>query len=205
MTDQQQPQVICVLGNWSSGTTAVTGYLGRLGANTCPPHVLTNDPSTPDSFESLAFRNACAETIDEIALQKIGSRNRFRNWMVSWINDRKGEAGGVTHIVLKHPLSAFLIPEINDACAPKWVMVTRRFQDIENTRLRRQWHPTYGAAGAHKVYSSAYGQLIEEGQSFLTVAFSEFRVKRQTREQLISHVGIAPSTAQMTAAESWVR
>lgn len=199
--------VVCVLGNWSSGTTAVTGYLSRLGADTCPPHCLTNDHRTPDSYESVAFRNACARTFDEITFEKIGSRKGFQSWLSDWICERKKNAksAGFSHIVLKHPLSALLVREINEACAPNWIVVTRNFNEIENTRLRRRWYPSYGAAGAKKIYGSGFSRLIAEGNSFYSISFSDFIAKLTTRERLVDYIGMTPTETQKITAESWIR
>jgi hypothetical protein len=200
-------KIVCILGNWGSGTTAVTGYLNFLGASTCPPNIFTFDERTPNSYESLAFRNACAQTFEELTLKQINSKTTFRNWLAGWLEERtaEAEAAGITHIVLKHPLSAFLVREINEVCAPTWIMVTRKFQDIERTRLRRQWHSTYGAAGANKIYGTAVSQLIELEQSFLTVAFPDFLADKKTREYLIHYVSLTPTEEQKTIAEGWIR
>ena len=71
-------ETVIVLGSWSSGSTALTGYIQRLGAYTCPPHCTTFDERTPDSFESIDFRNALASCIDELTLSKIKCASEFR-------------------------------------------------------------------------------------------------------------------------------
>lgn len=199
--------VLCVLGNWSSGTTAVTGYIERLGAFTCPPHVRTNDPRTPDSYESLEFRNQCANTVDEGTFSDLGDRKAFKTWLQGWIRKKSAEAAlsGCSHIAIKHPLSAFLVSEIHEACNPKWIVVTRPFDKIEGTRLRRKWHPYYGAQGANKVYSSIFSSLIKIEASYLTISFTDFLSGSIVRQQLIAYSGINPNKEKKAHAEGWVR
>lgn len=48
--------IVVVLGSWGSGTTAAVGALELMGCNTCPPHFMTWDPRTPNSFEPLSLR-----------------------------------------------------------------------------------------------------------------------------------------------------
>jgi len=49
-------RVIFVAGSYGSGTSSLIGALDRLGISTLPPHFRTNDPRTPISYESKAFR-----------------------------------------------------------------------------------------------------------------------------------------------------
>lgn len=42
---------IVIIASWSSGSTAITGYLDKCGAYSCPPHLNTVDERTPNSYE----------------------------------------------------------------------------------------------------------------------------------------------------------
>ena len=207
MSKRDHLPVLCVLGSWSSGTTAVTGYLKNLGAYSCPPHVGTFDPRTPDSMESLEFRNQCASTVDEATFSDIGDRQEFGNKLQDWIIEQSHEAvqNKCSHIVLKHPLSAFLISEIHEACDPKWIVVTRSFEKIENTRKRRKWFHYYGVQGASKVYSALFSSLIQIEATYLTLSFSDFLSRSTVREQLTSYSEIAVHEGKKDKAEEWIR
>lgn len=207
MSENNLLPVLCVLGTWSSGTTAVTGYLNRLGAYSCPPHIMTNDPRTPDSYESIEFRNQCAVTVDESTFADIGDRQMFQTRLRNWIRMKSAEAAleECSHIVLKHPLSAFLIPEIHQVCAPRWIVVTRPFDKIEATRQRRNWFAYYGSQGAQKVYSSLFAALIGIEASYLTVSFTDFLSNSAVRKKLISYSGISTNAARRAQAEEWIK
>ncbi|WP_233586984.1 hypothetical protein [Pseudorhodobacter sp. E13] len=178
-----------------------------MGLNSCPPHQQTIDPNTPNSFESEEFRQACLAVFDEKTLSETGSRAAFVDWLGQWIlaKERETASQGQSGICLKHPLSAFLIGEIAEVADPIWILVTRKFSNIERTRERRQWHPTFGAYGAQKIYSRAISDLISGGHSFIAVAYEDFRAHKETRDTLIDFAKLRPSESQSRQAESWVR
>ena len=199
--------VICVLGSWSSGTTAVTGYLARMGCYSCPPHFQTNDPRTPDSHESLALRNECVKVVSEQSLQLIGDVEAFSQWLSGWLQEQSESAKQTqcSHIVLKHPLLSFLIEPVAQVCSPKWVLVTRPLEDIERTRARRGWGAVHGEAGARTVYSAAFSSLMSGQKSFHAVAFDEFRQNAKARSDLVRYLEIESDQAGLADAEAWLR
>lgn len=200
-------QTILVVGNWSSGTTAVTGYLARLGGYTCPPTIQTSDPRTPDSHEPIALRNALAAVYDEMSLKKVGQEADFSKWLEKWLPQQRKQAAlnGKKFIILKHPLSALLIGEINEVCAPRIVVVTRPFEEIEKTRLRRGWGPNYGTMGAQIIYPRAFSTFIEQQISFLSVDFRRFRKDQEERNAIIDYCGLTPDARKLAQAEDWVK
>lgn len=200
-------KVIIVLGSWSSGTTAVTGYIQKLGAYSCPPHIQTVDERTPDSFESIAFRNALASCINELTFERLQPLEQFQAFFGPWLEARtaEAEAAGKSAIVLKHPLSAFAIPQIIAACDAQFLVVTRRFESIEATRARRNWRLSYGSQGANRVYSALYSGLMEAKQSFLSIAYEEFLASEPKRKLLRDYLAISSEDTAISAAEDWVR
>lgn len=199
--------VVCVIGSWSSGTTAVTGFLARLGAYSCPPHFRTNDPLTPDSHESIELRNRLLRIYDEQTLQRIGQPELLSAWLRPWLVEESAKARlqGCTHIVIKHPLLATLVSLLVEVCNPTFVVVTRPLPAIERTRLRRNWPEVYGAKGAPAIYSTALNCLIDAQQSFLTIAFADFLASPATRDSLVRTLELTPSESQRQSAEAWLR
>lgn len=178
-----------------------------MGAYSCPPHVHTNDPLTPDSFESREFRDKCASIYGELSLDRIGEPESFSNWLLPWLQRQSqlALASGCTHIILKHPLAAFLVKEIQDVCSPRWVIVTRKFHDIEATRARRRWHMTYGATGARKIYSTLFTAMIANGLSGYLVSFNDFLNDQHIRTDVANFCGLDPSNEEIENAEGWLR
>lgn len=71
---------IIIIATWSSGSTALTGFLQQCGAYTCPPHQKTNDERTPIAYESLLYADALRKIFDEFTLKKKGDFEVFRRF-----------------------------------------------------------------------------------------------------------------------------
>lgn len=201
------PRVIVVLGPWSSGSTAVTGFLARTGGWTCPPHQMTNDPLTPDSHESKAFRDALCHCIDELTLEPRAPIDQFTYFFRPWIAQQRQQAAaaGQSAVVLKHPLAAFALPQILACCEPSFLVILRPLPEIEASRVRRRWHPVYGQSGAQKIYSAAFSGLIRLGRSFQAISYPQFVAHPDARKQLLHSLGLAPDSAALAQADAWVR
>lgn len=148
-----------------------------------------------------------AAIYDELSLKRIGNPEEFSNKFAPWLTQqhRRATLNGRDFVVLKHPLSAFLIAEIYDICRPLVVLVTRPYHEIENTRLRRQWAPNYGKEGAETIYPKALSTLAEKEIPFLYVDFSDFRKSKKMRDGLVEFCGITATKLQTSFAEAWIR
>ena len=169
-------KTILVLSSYSSGSTAVTGFLEQCGAYACPPLTLTNDPLTPSAKEPVKYRNILVSCINEFLLRKEKPDSVFLEFFVKWhpIQSSKASEAGSKAIVLKHPLQGFFQDEIFKVCDPKLVLVHRPFNNIEASRLRRQWHPTYGKAGAQVIYNSLYSNSTKAQNPIFLFRMSRF-------------------------------
>jgi hypothetical protein len=187
------PKTVAVLGPWGSGTTGVAQALSLLGCCTCPPHVHTNDPRTPNAFEPRSLRALLMLGYDENSLRYRGvSRAAMTSLLQAWlINERVKTA---LPIAAKHPLLCFYVPELAVAWRPLFIRVERALEDIEKSRLRRGWPPALGEAGARLAY-----QTIDRGCSalqlpFLNVDYTDLTKKSEwTVDQIIQWTGLAPS------------
>lgn len=199
---------IVVLGSWSSGSTALTGYLERLGAHSAPPHQPTNDPRTPDSHEPRALRNALAARRDEFSLEPRDTElPPFREWLAPWLAAEQERARdlGLTHIVLKHPLLAFFTEDLRAVCSPRLLIVTRPVDDIEASRQRRQWHPVYGRAGAGPIYNQIFTACMQALPEALMLGYDAFRTDEALRTRLRHWLGLQPDADTLAQAEQWLR
>jgi len=200
-------KTIIVLGSYSSGTTAVAGYLAKLGAFTSPPHQLTKDPKTPDAYESKAFRDTLVGLVDELTLtKKRDAPSAFSEWFSGWVAAQKALAleKGCSHVLLKHPLAAFFIDDIQRACQPVFLVVTRQLEAIEKSRLRRGWHPVFGRQGAKVIYNTIFDALIESGISAMIVDYESFRDDPAMGGRLALWAGMDPAPDILAAARKWV-
>ena len=198
---------IVIIASWSSGSTAVTGYLDKCGAYSCPPHFNTNDERTPNSYEPLAYRNELSKLFDEFSFQEKGDVRDFINFFDAWHTSESSKAKklGLNHIVLKNPLQTFILPYLHQKLNPSFLFVTRPFEEIERTRNRRNWHQVHGSKGAKAIYSSSYQFLINNSCRFISIPFNMFRNDIRLRSKILDFVELSPSAEQIQNAESFLR
>jgi hypothetical protein len=153
-----------VCGPFGSGTTVVAGLLAGLGLPSIEPYFVSNDERTPNTFESVEFRDTLRRIVSEPTLSFNPNIER-----VPEIERLRDVVGGRGHpaIFLKHALAALLISDLGKVFDIKLVYVLRPLADIEATRQRRNWQPHTGIAGAQVIYSRMFETLIN--QSFPTM------------------------------------
>ena len=207
MTGPDDFDVVLILSSWGSGSTSVAGFLDKCGGYTCPPHVPTVDERTPNAYEPEALRTALNLCIDEKTFNPLGNAEIFVRFFAEWVAEQKQKAteAGCRRIVLKHPLLAFVLPAVAKMASCRFVVVTRPYAAIEATRLRRNWHPALGKAGAKVIYDRIHDYLQEMQAPYLTVAYNAFREDAALRSTLLSYVGLQPDAETLTEADNWVR
>lgn len=200
-------QLVLICGPWSSGTTVVAGLLERLGLRGLPPYFVTNDPRTPNSFESMEFRRLVGELVDEntLRMRVDGSLAQQRLLEFRTHLERQAEDGAAP-LFLKYPLSALLIPEICRVFAARLVYVLRPMQAIEATRERRRWNLQFGAVGAQVLYSAMFQALVDYDFPTHVVRYAELlRDPVAHAGQLARFCGLPEDAEVITRAASFVR
>lgn len=200
-------KTIIVVAPWSSGSTAVTGFLDCCGVFTCPPHEKTNDERTPNSFEPSRYADALRSLIDELNLERKGDAENFETFFESFFHSevQKAEKLGLEAIALKHPLQTFVLPYLNSFLRPKYVLVTRPVEEIEATRERRRWPPIYGAQGAQRIYSTATKFLIENSCSYLSIPYNALIHDATVRKTLLDFCGLSPTDEMLRNADDFLK
>lgn len=200
-------KTILVLSSYSSGSTAVTGFLEQCGVYACPPFTVTNDPLTRSAKEPVEYRNTLVSCIDELSLRKQKPDSVFLEFFIKWhpVQLSKAAEAGSKAIVLKHPLQAFFLDEIFKVCDPRLVVVHRPFNNIEATRLRRKWHPVYGRAGARVIYNALYAKLHETSKSHISIPYESFLGNLGIQDDLLAFCSINPSPSELAEARKFLR
>ena len=128
-------------------------------------------------------------TVGELTLEYKVDTKIFRNAFKPWLNRKLIEARekGFQTVALKHPLSAFLLHEIEAVCDPIYVVVTRPFADIEATRQRRGWHAVYGEWGASAVYDRIYNHLHQNEKQFISIPYMAFMKSHEVRSKVLDY------------------
>ena len=199
-------RVVVLLTAWGAGSSAVAGFLDACGAYTCPPHHSTNDPRTPNSYEPAALQQALADAIDETTLQPKSNAGAFADFFESWLTEEKAEAArnGSDTIVLKHALQVFLLPALDRIAMPEYIVITRPYPTIEQTRQRRGWHSTQGEAGAKIIYNAIYSYMHGAEKPYLAMPFDRFRNDAAARSKLLQYIDLEPGPDALAKAEAWL-
>ena len=203
--DTMKPKMILVLSSWSSGSSAVTGFLSKCGVDFFPPFLTgVTDPRTPNTYESNRFRDILIQSVDEGTLQVKFSPKEFSDAFQAMVSEKLNMAGIATQSLgLKHPLSAFWLLEISEIVEPIFVVVTRSIDKIEATRVRRNWFEMFGSKGAVIIYNKIYTFLQENGQSFLAISYEDFLNSQDERMKLLDYCDIKVS--EQTAQEIYFK
>ena len=200
-------KAVIIISAWSSGSTAVVGYLDRCGAYTCPPHVYTSDERTPNSYEPVIYKNELGKLFDHYSFKEIGNSADFINFFEAWwdIECAKAKKLGCSHILLKHPLQTFVLPYLKKKLNPSFIFITRPNDEIEETRKRRNWHTSLGAKGAQMIQSVAYNFLTANSCPFISIPFNIFRKNSELRHKMLDYIELSPSRDQIQDAEAFLR
>jgi hypothetical protein len=201
--------VILVLSSWSSGSSAVAGYLSNCGAFPCPPLYTTNDPLTPTSYEPDELRKILLEHFDEHTLKRKFPGDEFSTQYISFLQSalRKFQETKDERIILKHPLLIYFLGEIRKLHPIKVVVVTRPLDMIEKSMRRRKWdwNPMYGKAGAQIIYNRIYEELHATSTSYFSIAYDDFLKDESIRLALVDFCELDPNAQQLQNANHFLR
>lgn len=185
-----------------SGSPVVAGFLGECGAYLCPPFAKSLNPDRPLTFESEMFRGMVSATINEftfdLKIDPIVFRNGFKSWFIQQIEN--ASESKARRIVLNHPLSVFLLDELCQIVDPTFLVVTRPFEKIEQSRIKQNLQPSYGSEGAKIIYERAYSYLHDKEKTFLAIPFRNFAASKESRFQLIDFCELDVSNEQIESA-----
>jgi hypothetical protein len=200
-------KTIVVIATWSSGSSALTGYLERCGAYSCPPHLETSDPRTPVSYEPLKYQEQLTSLFDENSLRVAGDPQAFKAFFEDWWTKEHAKAQNLdhSHIVLKHPLQCLILPYLDKKLDAQYVFLTRPLDKIEATRTRRKWPRSFGAAGAQLLYSAAFKFFVAQSRSYLSVSFDDFRKDPKVRFAMLDYLELKPVQDKLDEAERFIR
>ena len=199
--------IILVLGAWGSGTTAVTGILDHLGAYTCPPHINTNDPKTICSYEPAALRSILLRYVDELGLCVRGRQDYLIAELQQWVKFiLENEAADDQAVVLKHPLLSIILSDLLDKFRPRIICVKRPYEDIERSRIRRNWPPAYGILGARRIYECIEVSLNNRNVDILDVSYPDLLTEPdRCITKLAEFSGLGDDDARFLRARTFLR
>ena len=172
-------RLVLVCGPWSSGTSALAGFLGQAGLAAPGPFFAVNDPRTPATFEMQAFREVLVGLASEQTLeprvtpaQALAALREFRDGALA---DACRAAGVPADqpVMLKHALAVLFLPELAQLFDLQLVGVLRPYEAIEETRRRRKWPAHFGQAGATRVYGHLFKHLVDAQTAYCLVRYTD--------------------------------
>ena len=203
------PELFLIAGSWGSGTSAFTGVLKNLGLYIPGPYLMSNDPRTPNTFETQSFRNTVLDLCNESNVSRVQNSsiiykelNKFKSKMLLDENISQGKSFG-----LKLPLSAILLPELNKVFKLKLIICIRPFEEIEKSRIRREWPLYLGKMGAQLIYSSIFNQIINSKLPFCIIRYSELISNKECLnciKKLTSFCDLNPTQKQIKSALEFI-
>jgi hypothetical protein len=205
-------KLILVCGPWSSGTTAVSGMLEKLGVLGIPPYFRTNDERTKNSYESILFRDCVDKLVSDKTLsvtakpEEISNQVKlFKEQIIEKYASQESQSKEITFF-LKYPLSAFLINEFTSQFNTKLIYVLRPFSSIEKTRLRRSWTKQFGQEGAQVIYSRMFSVMINRLYPTMIIRYDEMiRNPAIAAKKLSEFAGINSNEEQINDALNFIR
>ena len=209
--DVLKAEFIFVVGPFSSGTTAVTGMIMRLGALHLEPLSTTNDPRTPSSLESVMLQQLTNYMVNESILSLKINRDHipyiledFKNGVLNKFSGHPELTG--KKVVFKRATTALFLDEIKQVFQPKFVFVYRNHDDIEKTRVRRGWYDCHGKWGAAIIdqYMNDWRKQ-EQDLNILPIDYEDIQDNPIAMAHLLNdHLELQASEENIQNAARWV-
>ena len=207
----KKPKVIVILSSWSSGSTAMTGFFDRCGGHSCPPHFQTNDQRTPTAYENKDYVDALHKFIDTDSRESLftqkGDIKKFLGFFDQWFSSQVTISRniGKQFLILKHPLQIFVLDQIESYFEPKYIVLTRSIEKIEQTRVRRNWPEVFGKKGASILYDEINTYFEKKQKPFFPIEYESFLKKEQLRKEMLEFCELEISAEKLKEADDWLR
>lgn len=202
-------KTILIHASWSSGSSALTGYIHHCGFHACPPFFQPRDPRTPIAFENIHYRNALHAyiNIEKLAFSCNSDSEQFENFFKSWYRQQIEIADNLNKegLVIKHPLQIFALPIIEKFCSPLHIVLTRQEEKIEATRIRRKWPDVFGIKGAKIIYQKIHNRFDDSNDEPFQLSYDEFLSNKRVREKLLQFCDLKADQNKLLEAEKFIR
>ena len=196
------PAPVFIVGAWGGGTSAVAGCVERLGFSGLPPYWTVDDPRTGSTFESASFRSLLLDLVSEAGLELQCPPERVRDALARF-RDAIGRQTGGRPYFLKHPLTAFILDEVEAVFAPRFLFVFRDLDAIEATRQRRGWGEMFGGGAAKRIFARMIGFKARSSSPILILHFEDLRADPERQvARIADFLGLGGPVARSAAART---
>ena len=113
---------------------------------------------------------------------------------------------GKKALVIKHPLTIFALKAIKPFLTnPRYIVLKRPLQEIENSRLRRKWAPVYGKDGAAVIYEKIANTTEQLNLSTFEITYDDFRKNENARLAMTNFCKLEILDKKLQEAKNWIR
>ena len=215
-SERPRLKVILVCGPFGSGTSVVTGLLDRMGVLGLGPYFETDDPKTENTYESVEFREIIRNALGYPSQPGLpftapvtgAVQSGLRSLQTRIVQQEFGpfDLRSPKLIFLKYPMSAFVIPQICEVFDTKLIYVMRPLEDIERTRLRRNWPPYYGSEGAALIYEQMSAIQKHHSHQIMNIDYKDLLTSPMVQASNIAvFAGLDLCPAELQNAVDFVR
>jgi hypothetical protein len=196
-------KTIVVLGSWGSGEATLSNYISLLGSYSCTPQFSAWGAKVPKAVERHELNQILSSVVDEEDQVLRAPIESVMENLAKWLAKEKDKALALdyTSMVVDHPLLGHFIEPLVAYVKPTFVVITRRMESIEETRLRLGWPASKGQPGALKLYGSLFSKLMKTGQSFFSISYEDLLTNAKARQGLQGYLRVTPPIGFTTAPQ----
>jgi hypothetical protein len=191
--------IVCVLGPFRSGTTAVAGLLHRLGVSMGDgwPVRRANKGGT---YEDHELARLCRSWFRERAMTERSRPAKRRAGLRRWLSTRPAITGA------KHPTLCLCVPQILRAWpGVRFVACDRPAAESITSLQKLGWSPDNATSAVTRMIATRDRDLARCGRPVCRIAYHDLlRDPAAAVSALIDFAGIHPTEDQRRAAETWI-
>jgi hypothetical protein len=191
--------VICVLGPFRSGTSAVAGALHRLGVPMGDGWRVRR-ANQGGTYEDQELARLCRAWFRERAMVERSRPARRRAGLRRWLSTRPALTGA------KHPSLCLCVPQIVRAWpGVRFVACDRPPEESIASLQKLGWSPENSASAVSRMIAARDRDLARCGRPVIRIAYHELLADRAAAvARLIDFAGLHPTEEQRLAAVTWI-
>lgn len=191
--------IVCVLGPFRSGTSAVAGLLHRLGVPMGAGWI-TRRANRGGTYEDQQLGNLCRLWFRERRMVCTTGRAQRRAGLRRWARTRPPLAGA------KHPSLCLCVPQIVRAWpGVRFVAVDRPEEESVASMIKIGWSQDKAAAAAARMLAARDRDLAACTRPVCRIDYHELlRDPAAAVDQLVDFLGLKPTETQRRDAIQWI-
>ena len=199
-TPGEPQRLVCVVGPYRSGTSAVAGLLHRLGVPMGDGWKPARPGNAGGTYEDQQLATMCRRWFRETSIvERVGRRQRRRD-IRQWLAGRPQLAGA------KHPLLCLCLPQLARVCpSVQFVAVDRPVSESVTSLIARRWSPAHAARATSRLIAARERDLATIAKPVCRIAYHDLLANpADAVDRLIAFLDLTPTEDQRRDAISWI-